>query len=165
MTSTPGSSLRTVSGQTLILGRALESGGQGTAYLARCATTAKALVLKTFSARYCNDATRRRIDALVRRNLSAGCPVLFAPFDKVDAGGILGHVACFAAGGSLETYLEAPSGSYVDHLAAALALARGVAVTEGAGFGHGDLQGKNVKIEATPGLLKLRLIDFDNFIA
>jgi hypothetical protein len=116
-----------------------------------------------FAKRYCTGDTRRRTEALIEPDFSKVCPVLCAPVDIVKAGGAIGHLSPFANGMSFDDYMAAASGTYLDHLVAALALCRGIDVLERANFGHGDLHADNLLVEHTGGLLKVRLIDFDNF--
>ena len=157
-----------VSGRTARIESRLDGGegGQGETYLARLDGERDPLVLKLFRSRTATDAARARSEALVRADLSRLCPsVLCAPRFSLPPRVGVGHLAPLAPGRALDRHLEAPSGTYVDHLVAALALARGVAVLERAGIAHGDLQSNNVFIETRVGHLRARLIDFDNFAA
>ena len=155
-----------VAGKTATIENRLDSGegGQGEAYLARVDGEREPLVLKLFLSRAATDAARARSEALVRANLTRLCPqVLCAPRFVLPPSIGVGHLAPLAAGRALGRHLEAPTGNYVDHVVAALALAQGVAALERAGIAHGDLQSNNVFIETRPGHLRARLIDFDNF--
>jgi serine/threonine protein kinase len=142
----------------------LSEGAQGQTFLVRRRNDGQRAVLKLFGKAFRNDATRRRIARLVKRRLSEISPLLCAPVAMVDGAIGLGHVAPHAAGASLDSYLEAPTGSFLDHLIAAAAIAAELAVLENFGIGHGDLQAGNVIVEHRDGLLRARLIDFDNLI-
>jgi serine/threonine protein kinase len=158
----------TVAGKAARIEARLDNGegAQGEAYLARVEGESEPLVLKLFRGRTATDAARARSEALVRANLSRLCPqVLCAPRFSLPAALGVGHLSPLAAGRPLDRHLEAPTGTYVDHVVAALALAQGVAVLERAGVAHGDLQSNNVIIETRSGHLRARLIDFDNFAA
>jgi hypothetical protein len=118
-----------VAGKSVMIGQRLDNGegGQGETYLASFNGESDPLVLKLFRSRMATDAARARSDALVRANLSRLCPqVLCAPRFSLPAelGG--GHLSPRAAGRPLSRHLEAPTGTYVDHVVAALAVARGV---------------------------------------
>jgi serine/threonine protein kinase len=150
--------------RTYAIERKLNEGAQGQAFLVRRHGDGQAAVLKLFGLKFRNDATRRRIAKLVGRKLSEASPQLCAPVVMVDGTIGLGHVAPHAPGVSLDSYLEAPTGSFLDHLIAAAAIATEIAVLESHGISHGDLQAGNVIVEHRDGLLRARLIDFDNLI-
>jgi serine/threonine protein kinase len=151
-------------GRTYTIERDLPQGAQGQAFLVHRKDNGQAAVLKLFSARFRTDATRRRIAKLVQRRLFEACPALCAPTDSVDGTLGLGHVAPLAPGIKLDTYLETPTGNFLDHLILAASIAAAIAVLERCGAGHGDLQAENVMVEHSEGVLRAYLIDFDNLI-
>jgi hypothetical protein len=160
-----GELFRGVSGQMYLRGEPLgERGATGQAWQAVRRNGGPPLVIKLFHEPFRTPAIRQRVAWLVERRLDRVCPVLHAPFDMIDGPGCLGHVAPFAAGSSLDSYLGAPATGFLNHLVAAAALTVGLAALERLGIAHGDLQAKNVNLELRDGVLRAALIDFDNCV-
>lgn len=153
----------TRSGRAYLVLRELPKGAQGRAFEVR-GHDGRRGVLKLFAEPFRTKAIRDRIAKLVERNLHAACPMLCAPTDMVDESIGLGHVAPLAPGLKLDTYLEAPNGRFLDHVIAAAAIAAALAVLERMGLGHGDLQGENILVDSSDGVLRPALIDFDNLL-
>ncbi|OQC41330.1 MAG: Serine/threonine-protein kinase PrkC [Deltaproteobacteria bacterium ADurb.Bin058] len=153
------------SGDQIRVGRFISGGGQGEAYVATKGKSGQKGVLKVFHQQFVNSNTLKRLRFLLGKQLHTECPVLFAPVDLLVDGNILGHYTPFAEGQSLEHFLGQPNSTFIQQIQLAIALAHAISVMHNKNIAHGDLHSENLIIERVGSVLKLHVIDFDNFNA
>ena len=162
----PGQNLRCTSGNTIQIESFLADGGQGCAYLARSTRDGSLVVVKVLHEKMSSADARRRIAYITGLRLSRLCPVLIAPEDVIAHGTLVGYVAPYFAGQSLEEFLAAPMilpDALTERFILAAALVRAVGALHAAGVSHGDLHSGNVLVRKIAGGLEAGLIDIDNF--
>jgi hypothetical protein len=142
-------------------------GGQARAYNGTEKRSGKRVIAKEFIALDAaeRDAIRRRTEFLVKANLQSCSPIFHcAPYAWFERGGTFGHIAAVAPGMGFGARIENGwSPEYLDLLQGGLAYAYGICQLHDLGFAHGDLQCDNLFIDDTGGVLRIFLIDFDNY--
>ncbi|MFA7158764.1 MAG: protein kinase [Kiritimatiellia bacterium] len=138
------------------------AGGEGEVHRARNAHTGEVVAVKLFADKFKTSDTIRRIRYLAGLNIQNDSPVLFGPIDTI-VNGVVGHVARWAEGNSLEDHLKNPQFTLIEAVQMCLAIAHGVGVLHAKQIAHGDIQAMNIKIHRQGNVARVALIDFDNF--
>ena len=161
----PGKVVKLDSGRRIRVDGLIKTGGQGEAYLVTEVNSGQKGVLKVFHKRFANADTLKRLRFLVGQDLQSSCPVLYAPVDILNKRDMIGHYTPFADGHSLEEFLGNPNSTFIEEMQLAITLAHSVSVMHSHKIAHGDLHAENVIINRVGNVLKLYLIDLDNFNA
>ncbi|MEM6914921.1 MAG: protein kinase [Verrucomicrobiota bacterium] len=158
-----GEILKSKRGEKYRIQSHLDSGGQGSVYSANCEKTGSDVVVKTYHQGQDEALARKRIEALIRADLSSRYPGLATPTALIEKP-MLAHVAPRVGEASLDELLQNGSiKSLQDRIVVAAALARQVEGLEDSDIIHGDLNPENVRIDQAPdGIQGVFLIDFDN---
>lgn len=162
-----GSALNGVSGRRYTVGPRLSEGGQGVIHRATDTSSGRAGVVKIFRPELSGPAIRERTRYLVSVSdrLYRECPVLCLPADAIERPrGCLGYFSPLADGETWESFLAAADFTFLQGIQAGVAVAHGVDVLERNGIAHGDLQSGNLMVERSGTAIRVRLIDFDNFV-
>ena len=160
-----GQTLITQSGKKLKILDFIEEGGQGRVYKGKLLGSNQNVVAKFFLATSKNKTLQKRIEFLIKLNLTRKCPTFQTPIDMIIKGSQIGHYTPFVSGKVLDDYLTAPNSLFISHIILALALAQSVEVLHNQNIVHGDLQARNVIINNEEKFLRLFMIDLDNFKA
>ncbi len=165
MTFPTGAIIADMKGGRYHIGRELGEGGQGTAWEAFTIPRDEVCVAKRYHDEVATLEVVRRLDVLVRAQLSTRASGLCAPFVRLAPGYGVGAIQPRANGVPLSDLFAAPTYSLLDALGIAVALSRVLAVLEDLGFAHGDLGASNIHVEQVDGFYETALIDFDNYAA
>lgn len=165
MTFPTGAIIADVKGGRYHIGRELGEGGQGTAWEALTIPRDEVCVAKRLHDEVVTPEVVRRLDVLVRAQLSTHASGLCAPYVRLAPGYGVGAIQPLARGVPLSDLFAAPTYSLLDALGIAVALSKVVAVLEELGFAHGDLGASNIHVEQVDGFYVVSLLDFDNYAA
>lgn len=160
-----GSTLRSESGTDYRIVSEIGAGGQAVAFKASELGTGRDVAVKLFHAGGTGASTESRTRFLIGQGLHRSCPALCGPVQFVRAGGSIGHVAPWASGILLEDFLAGPPRSFLEHVQLALSLAHVVDRLHGRQLAHGDLSARNLMVAPEGEVLRLCVIDLDNFAA
>lgn len=160
-----GKVVKSDSGRRIRVDGLIKAGGQGEAYWATEVNSGQKGVLKVFHKRFANEDTVKRLRFLVGQDLQSTCPVLYAPVDLLNKRDMIGHYTPLADGHSLEEFLGNPNSTFIEEMQLAITLAHSVSVMHSHKIAHGDLHAENVIINRVGSVLKLHVIDLDNFNA
>lgn len=153
------------SGRRTRLIRSLKVGGQGEAFESEIAHSGEKGVVKVFHPTFATADTAVRVRFLCGEQLLDASPVLCGPTDSITSGGIIGHFTPWVDGQPLEELLARPCWTLRGALLAALAFVHGLAVLEERSIAHGDIHAENILMHPDGSVVRLFLIDFDNFNA
>jgi serine/threonine protein kinase len=125
-------------------------------------TSDKPHVLKVFASGSSSDCRERRTRFLVACELPSICAAIHGPTDLVADGSVVGHIASWAPGCSLDEFTEARS--LLDDLAIACALSAIISRLHARGIAHGDIQGRNIHLyRGSRDVIEVHVFDLDNF--
>ncbi len=161
---TIGSSVRTVSGESLKVVEILGDGGEGSAFKVRRSGGAVG-VLKAFKDPSARTERLRRTRFLIAERPNRSCTAILSPLDVVDTPDVYGHVSDLAPGVDLEALFAEPAPPLLGRIQIALVVAHAVDVLHGLGIAHGDLHLKNVKTNHRRNAWQVGVIDLDGFAA
>jgi len=162
MTFREGQSVQLVSGNRVRVGTLQGAGGEAVVHEAIESGSGQRVALKVFNNH--SPACAQRIQFLIAQRLGEVCPLFCAPTDWIN-NGCLAHIAPFAPGDSLETYLETPGNSFFENIKIAIAVCHGIAVLNSAQIAHGDIHLGNFRVVRTATGVEIYFIDLDNFNA
>ena len=97
--------------------------------------------------------------------LIADCPAIWPPTDIINKRDMMGHYAPFAPGESLEVFFANPDMTFLEGLGLAIPLAHAIGVMHARQIAHGDLRADNILVGRAGTVLRLFVIDLDNFNA
>lgn len=140
-------------------------GGTAVAYWATEMNTARKGIVKIFRKEFVNADMIKRLHFLVDQGLHRDCPILFAPVEVLNKGDLIGHFTPYADGKSLENYLREPDSTFGGQIQMAIALSHAVGVMHARSIAHGDLHAENLIVKCEGTVLRLCVIDLDNFNA
>jgi serine/threonine protein kinase len=140
-------------------------GGQGETYWATDLKSGEEGVLKVFFQRFAGKNTIIRIQFLLVQRLQGICAALYAPTDIFSGRKMVGHYAPRAPGQALEELLEKPIFTFLEALQMGIAITHALSVLHDRKIVHGDIHARNFIVEKVGSVLKVYVIDFDNFRA
>jgi len=140
-------------------------GGTACVYWATEMNTTQKGVAKIFKKEFATEDTVKRLRFLVDQGLHLACPILLAPVETLNEGDLVGHFTPFADGKPLENFLREPDSTFSEQMQLAIALSHAVSVLHARDIADGDLHAENLIIERMGNVLRLHVIDLDNFNA
>jgi serine/threonine protein kinase len=161
-----GTTVKSTSRRKYRVERRVGTGGEGTTYEASRKRSSERWALKLSRHQYATDATAARTEFLIKSELWMVHSRLLGPRDQIRSRGLVGHVAPWCDGVTLEEFLQRAPLSLSESLALAARIAEPLAALHAAGIVHGDVQSNNVMMARDPdGEPRPAWIDFDNYVA
>lgn len=160
-----GKTVKSDSGRCIRVDELIKAGGQGEAYAATELSSGQRGVLKVFHDRFNNSDTRKRIRFILTQDLKTTCSTIEAPLDILDTKQFVGHYTPYVGEHSLEDLLGSPNFALSEGIQLAIALTHSFVEMHRRSIAHGDAQSENVRITKTDSVMRLHVIDLDNFNA
>jgi serine/threonine protein kinase len=157
-----GATFQTEQGNRKCILGPLAPGGQGDTYWATDVQSHQREVIKLF--RHIDRDTLTRLRYLQSLELQKASAVLWAPTEIISQNG-LGHSTPAAPGVSLEKYLERPNSTFLENVQLATAVVAPARLLESRGIAYGDYHADNCLVIKQADVVRVALIDLDNFAA
>ena len=161
----PGTRFTSKGGRDILIGDLITVAGQAEIYHATDSESKQDIVAKVFHEKFYTDKETKRLESIIRRNLSSVCPLLCPPIDMIMIPGRLAHYCPFVHGKTLEEYLANPQSNFMEAMQLAITVAHAFNALHRLEITHGDIHSGNIILSRDEGLLKIKVIDMDNFNA
>lgn len=159
----PGKIIRLDSSIQIRNERPIASDGQGKVYLVTNISSGQKGAFKVFHDNKPDTITRLRFLVARSSELMSACPAICSPIDCATSNGLVGAYAPWVAGENLEDFLVNFKATFIECLQLAVAIAQALKALHELEFVHGDVHSGNVRVERQGSVLKVYIIDLDNF--